>query len=138
MKVGIRMWPRRPACRRPRYRRRWRARPSIRRCAAASKRPSGVPATCNLAARRLRSRHSNTIGLIVADIRNPFFTAISRSVEDLAYARGLRVILCNTDENPEKEEMYLRLMEEERVLGAICAPTRARPGRSGACGAVFR
>ena len=92
----------------------------------------------NLAARRLRSRHSNTIGLIVADIRNPFFTAISRSVEDLAYARGLRVILCNTDENPEKEEMYLRLMEEERVLGAICAPTRRTAGRSGACGAVFR
>ena len=92
----------------------------------------------NLAARRLRSRHSNTIGLIVADIRNPFFTAISRSVEDLAYARGLRVILCNTDENPEKEEMYLRLMEEERVLGAICAPTRRTAGQVGACGAVFR
>lgn len=85
----------------------------------------------NLAARRLRSRHSNTIGLIVADIRNPFFTAISRSVEDLAYARGLRVILCNTDENPEKEEMYLRLMEEERVLGAICAPTRRTAGQVG-------
>ena len=92
----------------------------------------------NLAARRLRSRHSNTIGLIVADIRNPFFTAISRSVEDLAYARGLRVILCNTDENPEKEEMYLRLMEEERVLGAICAPTRRTAGQVGRVRRVFR
>jgi LacI family fructose operon transcriptional repressor len=57
----------------------------------------------NLAARRLRSRHTNTIGLIVADIRNPFFTAVSRMVEDIAYERGQRVILCNTDEDPAKE-----------------------------------
>lgn len=79
----------------------------------------------NLAARRLRSRHSNTIGLVVADIRNPFFTAVSRSVEEIAYARGLRVILCNTDEDPAKEAMYLQLMQEERVTGVILAPTRS-------------
>lgn len=78
----------------------------------------------NLSARRLRSRDSGTIGLIVADIRNPFFTAVSRAVEDEAYRAGLRVILCNTDENPEKETMYLNLMEEERVTGVIFAPTR--------------
>lgn len=78
----------------------------------------------NLAARRLRSRHTNTIGLIVADIRNPFFTAVSRTIEDLAYANGLRVILCNTDEDPERECMYLQLMQEERVTGVILAPTR--------------
>ncbi|MEG3125931.1 LacI family DNA-binding transcriptional regulator [Sphingomonas sp. GB1N7] len=78
----------------------------------------------NLAARRLRSRHTNTIGLIVADIRNPFFTAVSRVVEDIAYERGMRVILCNTDEDPAKEAMYLQLMQEERVTGIILAPTR--------------
>ncbi|WP_375194302.1 LacI family DNA-binding transcriptional regulator [Sphingobium sp.] len=78
----------------------------------------------NLAARRLRSKHSNTIGLIVADIRNPFFTAVSRTVENIAYARGMRVILCNTDEDPAKEAMYLQLMQEERVTGVILAPTR--------------
>ncbi len=79
----------------------------------------------NLSARRLRSRHSQTIGLIVADISNPFFTAVARAVEDSAYKAGLRVILCNTDENPQKEAMYLQLMEEERVTGVIFAPTRA-------------
>ena len=79
----------------------------------------------NLSARRLRSRHSQTIGLIVADISNPFFTAVARAVEDAAYTAGLRVILCNTDENPQKEAMYLQLMEEERVTGVIFAPTRA-------------
>jgi LacI family fructose operon transcriptional repressor len=78
----------------------------------------------NLSARRLRSRHSQTIGLIVADISNPFFTGVARAVEDAAYKAGLRVILCNTDENPKKEAMYLQLMEEERVTGVIFAPTR--------------
>ena len=80
----------------------------------------------NLSARRLRSRHANTIGLIVADIRNPFFTAVSRTIESLAAARGLRVILCNTDEDPAKEAAYLELMQEERVTGVILAPTRQR------------
>ena len=79
----------------------------------------------NLAARRLRSRHTNTIGLIVADIRNPFFTAVSRAIEDIAYSRGLRVILCNTDEDPDREAMYLQLMQEERVTGVVLAPSRA-------------
>ncbi|WP_336486388.1 LacI family DNA-binding transcriptional regulator [Methylobacterium nigriterrae] len=79
----------------------------------------------NLSARRLRSQATQTIGLIVADIRNPFFTAVSRSVEDAAFQAGMRVILCNTDEDPEREAMYLRLMQEERVTGVIFAPTRA-------------
>jgi LacI family fructose operon transcriptional repressor len=78
----------------------------------------------NLSARRLRSQHSHTLGLMVADIRSPFFTALSRVVEDEAYRAGMRVILCNTDENAEREAMYLRLMEEERVTGLIWAPTR--------------
>ncbi|AWN36282.1 LacI family DNA-binding transcriptional regulator [Methylobacterium radiodurans] len=77
----------------------------------------------NLSARRLRSQAARTIGLIVADIRNPFFTAVSRAVEDAAFARDMRVILCNTDEDRARESMYLRLMEEERVTGVIFAPT---------------
>ncbi|MFG5118070.1 LacI family DNA-binding transcriptional regulator [Methylorubrum sp. POS3] len=79
----------------------------------------------NLSARRLRSKSAQTIGLIVADIRNPFFTAVSRAVEDAAYAAGMRLILCNTDEDPAREALYLRLMEEERVTGVIFAPTKA-------------
>jgi LacI family fructose operon transcriptional repressor len=79
----------------------------------------------NLSARRLRSQNTRTIGLIVADIRNPFFTAVSRVVEDMAYAQGMRVVLCNTDENPEREAFYLRSMQEERVTGLILTPTQA-------------
>lgn len=85
----------------------------------------------NMAARRLRSQHNSTIGLVVADIRNPFFTAVSRTIEEVAYANGLRVILCNTDENAEKEEMYLRLMQDERVTGVIIAASREGVDRVG-------
>ncbi|MBH1634956.1 LacI family DNA-binding transcriptional regulator [Stenotrophomonas maltophilia] len=83
----------------------------------------------NLQARRLRSRHTGIIGLIVADIRNPFFTALIRAVEEVAYREGLRVTLCNTDEDPEREALYLQLMHEERISGLIFAPTRTTVGR---------
>ncbi len=79
----------------------------------------------NLAARRLRSSRTDTIGLIVSDVRNPFFTGISRAVEDMAYQQGMRVILCNSDEDPKKEAMYLGLMKDEKVSGVIFSPTLA-------------
>jgi len=78
----------------------------------------------NLVARSLRSQQSSTIGLIVSDISNPFFTAISRAVEDTAYEQGFSVLLCNTDENSEKEAIYLNLMRDTAVAGAIISPTR--------------
>jgi LacI family fructose operon transcriptional repressor len=77
----------------------------------------------DLAARRLRSRRTDTIGLVVADIRNPFFTEVSRAVEDVAYARRMRLILCNTDEDPAREESCLALMRDENVSGVILAPS---------------
>ena len=77
----------------------------------------------DLAARRLRSRRTDTIGLIVSDIRNPFFTEISRAVEDVAYQHRMRVILGNADEDPEKEALYLDLMRDENVSGVILSPT---------------
>ena len=76
----------------------------------------------NLVARSLRSQRSNTIGLLVSDIRNPFFTEVGRAVEDAAYERGFRVVMCNTDENPEKEALYLALMRDENVAGVIVSP----------------
>ncbi len=91
----------------------------------------------NAAARRLRSGDTATIGLIVSDVRNPFFTEVSRAVEDAAYAQGLRVILCNTDENPEKEAMYLHLMAGERVTGVIYSPTHEAAQRFDASAHAF-
>ena len=78
----------------------------------------------NRVARSLRVQKSNIIGLIVSDIQNPFFTAVSRAVEDLAYQQGLSVFLCNADDTPKKEKMYLDLMRDENVAGVILSPTR--------------
>lgn len=78
----------------------------------------------NLIARSLRAQKSAKIGLVVSDIRNPFFTAIGRAVEDSAYERGYSVLMCNTDENPEKEELYLNLLHDENVAGIIFSPTQ--------------
>ncbi|RBG45335.1 LacI family transcriptional regulator, partial [Xanthomonas oryzae pv. oryzae] len=83
----------------------------------------------NLMARRLRSQQSGILGVIVADIRNPYFTALIRAVEEVAYKAGMRVTLCNTDEDTEREALYLDLMQEERITGLIFAPTRVTVGR---------
>lgn len=77
----------------------------------------------DLAARRLRSRRTDTIGLVVSDIRNPFFTEVSRAVEDVAYQHRMRLILCNTDEDPEREATCLELMRDENVSGVILSPS---------------
>jgi len=78
----------------------------------------------NLIARSLRVQKSAKIGLVVSDIRNPFFTAISRAVEDSAYEQGYSVLMCNTDENPGKEELYLNVLHDENVAGIIFSPTK--------------
>lgn len=77
----------------------------------------------NLVAQNLRARQSKIIGLIVSDIQNPFFRYISRAVEDTALQNGYSVILCNNDENPDKENMYLQLMQDQNIAGIILSPT---------------
>lgn len=78
----------------------------------------------NRIARSLRAQQSNTIGLIVSDIRNPYFTDVSRAVEDTAYEHGYAVFLCNSDEDPAKETLYLNQLRDENVSGVILSPTR--------------
>ncbi len=85
----------------------------------------------NESARQLRVGRSRTIGLVVLDIANPFFTDLARGVEDAASAEGLSVILCNTDEQIEKEDGYLRLLFEQRVQGVLIVPVDASSGRLG-------
>ncbi|WP_307852610.1 LacI family DNA-binding transcriptional regulator [Glaciihabitans sp. dw_435] len=76
----------------------------------------------NDAARQLRAGRSKTIGLIVLDVRNPFFTDIARGAEDKAAEAGLSVILGNSDEDTVRESTYLDLFEEQRVHGLLISP----------------
>jgi len=74
-------------------------------------------------ARHLRSQSTRTIGLIISDIQNPFFTSLVRGVEDVAYQNGYSILLCNADEDPTKEQLYVEVLRAERVAGAIVACT---------------
>lgn len=72
-------------------------------------------------ARTLRRQYSEVIALVIPDIENPFFTSLARGVEDVAQARGYSVVLCNTDENPEKEARYLDIAISDNMAGVILA-----------------
>jgi len=76
-------------------------------------------------ARRLRSKHttSQLVGIIVPDLHNPFFSGIARAVEDIAYEHSYAVMVCNSDEDEEKEKFYLDILASEQVSGLIIAPT---------------
>lgn len=76
------------------------------------------------AARALRANQATILGLLITDIQNPFFTALVRGVEDVAQRNGYSLILCNSDEDPQKERRYIEVLCAERVAGVIIAPTR--------------
>ena len=76
----------------------------------------------NRVARSLRAKTSLIIGLVISDIQNPFFTSVVRGVEDVAYAHGYTLLLCNSDEDPTKERLYIDIMLAERVAGVIISP----------------
>ena len=76
----------------------------------------------NESARQLRQGQSRTVGLIVPDIANPFFTDVARGVEDVVSASGAMVIVCNSDNDAYKEDRYLTMLAEQQVLGVLHVP----------------
>lgn len=90
------------------------------------------------AARSMRGRSSGLIGLIVADITNTFFTSLVHAVERAANARGYAVVLCNSDEDPAREERHLQLLRTQRVDGIILAATGQRSSARAAALALQR
>jgi len=81
----------------------------------------------NMLGPSLRFNQTNTLALIVADITNPFWTTVARGVEDAAQEQGYNVILCNTDESPEKQEQYLTMLLRRRIDGILLAPVNSEP-----------
>lgn len=76
----------------------------------------------NLIARSLRSGRTKTIGLIVADISNPFFSNIARTIEDEASLNHYTVIFGSSDENAEKSQTLIDTLIKRQVDGLIIAP----------------
>lgn len=80
----------------------------------------------NLLARSLAKQRTHTLGMIVPDIANPFFTEVVRGAEDAAHAAGYTLLIASSDNDLKKEEVYLELFLAKRVDGVIL--TKA-PGR---------
>ena len=73
----------------------------------------------NRLARGLVTGHSQILGLIISDIRNPFFSEVARGVEDAAYSAGCDVVLCNSDLDPQKQNRYIASLMAKSVDGII-------------------
>jgi LacI family transcriptional regulator len=77
--------------------------------------------TPNRIAQNLRRQRTTAIGVVVPDIENPHFSEMVRAVEDRAYRQGYPVLVCNTDESPEKQRSYLKALLADRVIGVVLA-----------------
>ncbi len=76
----------------------------------------------NSSARSLVSKKTKILSLMVTDIANPFFTSVARGAEDKAMQMGYQLMLCNSDENVEKESKYIDMLISTRIDGALIAP----------------
>ena len=73
----------------------------------------------NALARGLRRKETRIFGVVMPDNSNPYFAELARSIEDACFEKGYSVILCNSDENPVKEQAYLSLLVEKQVDGIV-------------------
>lgn len=76
----------------------------------------------NAQARSLRSSKSNVLGLLVSDVRNPFFADLAHAVEQAALAAGYVILLGNANESEEQQNRFLDTLIDQRVDGVIVAP----------------
>ena len=77
----------------------------------------------NQIARSLRTRQTNMIGLLIGDVENSFYSVIAKHVESVAKDAGYHVVLCNSDDDPEIERDYLKLLEAMHVDALVVTPT---------------
>ncbi|WP_409342120.1 LacI family DNA-binding transcriptional regulator [Paenibacillus sp. MBLB4367] len=75
----------------------------------------------NTMAKGLASKRTETLALILPDISNPFFAEVARAVEDVAQMYGYTVVLCNSDNDTDKEQRYIQVMKSRYVDGILFA-----------------
>lgn len=76
----------------------------------------------NAVARSLRVERTRTLGLVIGDVLNPFFTELSRAVEDAARERGYLLIVGNADEDARRQDNYVNILLDRRVDGLLVTP----------------
>ncbi|MFD4970006.1 LacI family DNA-binding transcriptional regulator [Streptomyces sp. NPDC058424] len=77
----------------------------------------------NAVARSLRTHRTRTLGLVISDVLNPYFTALARSVEEEARTLGYSVIIGNADERPGLQDHHVRTLLDRRIDGLLVSPT---------------
>ncbi|GAA0597235.1 LacI family DNA-binding transcriptional regulator [Streptomyces crystallinus] len=77
----------------------------------------------NAVARSLRTDQTRTLGLVISDVLNPYFTELARSVEEEARALGYSVIIGNADEQPDLQDHHVRTLLDRRIDGLLVSPT---------------
>lgn len=77
----------------------------------------------NRSARNLRTKKVHKVGVLFADISNPFFTSVLTGIESTLQQAGYILLLGNSNENPQIEQLHLNAFLEEGVAGIIFAPT---------------
>ena len=78
----------------------------------------------NVGAQSLRAKKTFTIGIIVKDITNPFYSQLVKFVESALYANGYTIIICNTGYDLDKEKTLINVLLSRRVDGIILSPIR--------------
>lgn len=81
----------------------------------------------NAIARSMVTKSTQTIGLIITDITNPFFAQLVRGVEEVTWQNGYSLILANTDEDLRREQAMVTTLQEKRVDGLIVVPASSKP-----------
>jgi LacI family transcriptional regulator len=76
----------------------------------------------NLLARSLRTRKTHAVALLVSDIANPFFSQIASLVEQSLHKHGYSLVLCNSGEDPDREDEYLNLLPRKGIDALILVP----------------
>ncbi len=73
----------------------------------------------SMVASALTGKQTFTLGLLIPDLANPFFAEIARNIEDRAHEMGFSVIICSTDNKPERTQRNIRFFKQKRVDGVI-------------------
>lgn len=82
----------------------------------------------NQLARSLHHKQTGTIGVVVTDNSNPFYARLIKGIEDVASGAGYNIILCNSDEDAEKEAAAMKILKEKQVDGILITPTHTQEG----------
>jgi LacI family kdg operon repressor len=77
----------------------------------------------NFIARSLKQKRTSMVGIIVANITHYFSTEVSRAIEDFCHKHDLHAIVCNADDDPEKEKKYIEMLRAKQIDGLIIFPT---------------